>query len=191
MSNMSLKIKSLAIASAQGGNGGASLMSLSRQEYYAVLYSGHHQWLKSWLLFRKVQNNDVDDLVQDTYVRLLTSNTRPEKHQARRFIIQIAKGLMIDQFRRKILETAYYETLTNFPPSEVPSEEERYLILEQLIQIDLALKDLPDKVRQTFLMSRFQNLTYLQIASHLSVSVGSVRKYMLQALKACMNSKEL
>ena len=97
MSNMSLKIKSLAIASAQGGNSGASLMSLSRQEYYAVLYSGHHQWLRSWLLFRKVQNNDADDLVQDTYVKLLTSNTRPEKHQARRFIIQIAKGLMVVQ----------------------------------------------------------------------------------------------
>ena len=161
-----------------------------RQQFYTHLYQSHHHWLRSWLRFRVSDLDDADDLMQDTYTRLLRNDTRPPQEKARSFLIQIARGLVIDRHRRKQLEMAYYDTLSSMPEAEVPSEEDRALILEQLVRIDTALKTLPEKVRVTFLMSRFENLTYQEIAEQLSVSVASVRKYMLQALQACMEEQE-
>ena len=43
----------------------------------------------------------------------------------------------------------------------------------------------PRRVREAFLLSQFDGLSYSAIAQQLGVSVGSVRKYMLQAAQAC------
>lgn len=43
----------------------------------------------------------------------------------------------------------------------------------------------PRRVREAFLLSQFDGLSYSAIAQRLSVSAGSVRKYMLQAAQAC------
>jgi RNA polymerase sigma-70 factor (ECF subfamily) len=54
-----------------------------------------------------------------------------------------------------------------------------------LIGIDTALDGLPARVRETFLLSQFDGLTYSDIAARLEISVGAVRKYMLKAAQAC------
>ena len=59
-------------------------------------------------------------------------------------------------------------------------------MLEVLIRIDRMLDQLPAKVSQTFLLSRFEGLTYHQIADRLEISYGSVRKYMLRATQVCL-----
>ena len=47
------------------------------------------------------------------------------------------------------------------------------------------LDSMPAKVREAFLLSQFEGLTYSQIAERLEVSVSSVQKYMLRAITAC------
>jgi DNA-directed RNA polymerase specialized sigma24 family protein len=50
------------------------------------------------------------------------------------------------------------------------------------------LDQLPVNVRETFILSRFEHLTYSEIAARLDISVAAVRKYMLKATHACMES---
>jgi RNA polymerase sigma-70 factor (ECF subfamily) len=59
------------------------------------------------------------------------------------------------------------------------------LILETLTQIDAMLDRMPDNVRQAFLLSQFEGLSYAQIAERLGVTVSSVQKYMTRAILAC------
>ena len=44
---------------------------------------------------------------------------------------------------------------------------------------------LPERCRQAFLLHRVSGLSYNDIARELGVSVSSVEKYILQALKHC------
>ena len=99
--------------------------------------------------------------------------------------MQVAKGLVIDLHRRRALETSYLDALTHMQPCYAPSSEGAELILQLLIKIDSALDNLPAKVRETFLLSRFEGLTYSAIAEQMDISVGSVRKYMFKASAAC------
>jgi RNA polymerase sigma-70 factor (ECF subfamily) len=75
--------------------------------------------------------------------------------------------------------------LAQLPEQQVPSLETQAITLQTLISIDTALDSLPSKVRETFLLSQFDGLTYAEIAAQLGISVGAVRKYMLKAVQAC------
>ena len=92
---------------------------------------------------------------------------------------------MIDLHRRRVLEAAYLEALAHLPETLAPSPEERALALEALLLLDAALGGLPAKVRETFMLSQLDGLTYSAIAAQLDISVGAVRKYMLRAALAC------
>jgi len=61
-------------------------------------------------------------------------------------------------------------------------------VLETLLRIDRALQALPPRMRETFLLSQLDGLTYSTIAAQLNVSLGSVRKYMLKAASAFLVS---
>lgn len=150
------------------------------------LYTAHHQWLFQWLIRRLRCTDDAADLSHDTYVRIFSSGRMPEKEDdCRPFLMQVAKGLVVDLHRKRTLEQSWLEALASLPEPCTPSAEHRQMMLELLISIDQALDELPEKVRETFLLSRFEGLTYSAIAQKLGVSVGSVRKYMMKASLAC------
>lgn len=151
-------------------------------------YADHHAWLERWLRRRLRDAHDAADLAQDTYVRLLDAGRLPRPEHSRAFLVQVAKGLAIDLHRRRALEHAYLESLAAAPPAAAPSPEHRALVIETLMEIDRVLDALPARVRETFLLSRFDGLTYGAIAARLGVSVGAVRKYMLKAAIACLGA---
>jgi len=157
---------------------------------YTELYQDHHQWLEAWLRKRLGNVADAADLAQDTYVRIMTAARLPGPGQSRAFLVQVARGLVIDLHRRRALESAYREALAARPEDQAPSAERQALVLEALIEIDRVLDDLPARVRETFLLSRFHGLTYAAIAERLGISVATVRKYMLKAATACLVSME-
>lgn len=149
-----------------------------------ALYSDHHRWLQGWLRRRLGNTFDAADLTQDTFLRILVSGRTPGSEQSRAHLTQIAKGLVVDLYRRRQLEAAYLAALAQFPPGLVPSPEERALVFEDLLQVDAVLRALPVKVREVFLLSQLDGLTYSEIAQRQEISFGTVRKYMLRAAQS-------
>ncbi|MDG9929142.1 MULTISPECIES: sigma-70 family RNA polymerase sigma factor [unclassified Pseudomonas] len=149
------------------------------------LYRDHHGWLNGWLRRRLGDRERAADLAQDTFLRLLVTRRLPELGEGRRYLVQIARNLVIDQWRRQRIEQAYLDSLAALPEPETPSLETRAMVIETLMQIDAMLDSMPGKAREAFLLSQFEGLTYAQIAERLQVSVSSVQKYMLRAIAAC------
>lgn len=149
------------------------------------LYRDHHGWLSGWLRRRLGDRERAADVAQDTFLRLMVTRRMPELGEGRRYLAQIARNLVVDQWRRQRIEQAYLESLSALPEPETPSLETRAMVIETLMQIDAMLDDMPTKVREAFLLSQFEGLTYPQIAERLQVSVSSVQKYMLRAIAAC------
>lgn len=151
----------------------------------AELYRDHHGWLQGWLRRKTGCSHQAADLAHDTFLRLLVAARLPEPGVSRAYLTQIAKGLLVDRHRRYLLEQAYLDALARLPEAHAPSPETRALVIETLVSIDAALSGLPRPVRETFLLSRFDGLTYAQIAKQLGIAPATVRKYMLKATLAC------
>ncbi|WP_092367342.1 sigma-70 family RNA polymerase sigma factor [Phytopseudomonas seleniipraecipitans] len=151
----------------------------------ATLYRDHHGWLHGWLRKRLGDREQAADIAQDTFLRLLLGGRLPSLDESRSYLAQIARNLVIDQWRRQRIERAYLDSIAHLPEPESPSLETRAMVIETLLQIDAMLDAMPAKVREAFLLSQFEGLTYPQVAERLQVSVSSVQKYMQRAISAC------
>ncbi|QEY71990.1 sigma-70 family RNA polymerase sigma factor [Pseudomonas denitrificans (nom. rej.)] len=154
------------------------------------LYQHHHGWLQGWLRRRLGCHEQAADLAQDTFTRLLGSRRVLDAREPRAYLTTVAKGLMINWFQRQSLERAYLEALANLPEELAPSPEQRYLVLETLHEVDALLARLPEPVRQAFLLAQIEGLKYEAIAQRLGVSLGSVKRYMQQAFRHCLELME-
>ncbi|QUG74344.1 sigma-70 family RNA polymerase sigma factor [Erwinia sp. E602] len=153
---------------------------------FADLYQSHHRWLQRWLAQRLGSMADADDLAQDTFLRVLSGGNAPSVRQPKSFLVTIARRVMVDFFRRNALERAWLDLLEQLPEAHMPSPELQHGLLETLQQIDTMLDGLGEKVRQAFLLSQLEGLTYPQIAERMQVSVSSVKKYMAKATEHCL-----
>jgi len=158
---------------------------LSLRSAVDVLYSDHHSWLQGWLRKRLGNTFDAADLTQDTFVRVIKARTALDIREPRPYLSMIAKGLLIDLFRRRSLEQSYLEALAAMPQEQHPSLEEQAILLQALIEIDRLLLGLGPRVRQAFILSQFDGLTYPQIAERLGVSVRTVNNHMAKAMEHC------
>jgi RNA polymerase sigma-70 factor (ECF subfamily) len=150
-----------------------------------ALYSTHHNWLNTWLRSRLGNAADAADLAQDTFVRLLQRTERFELKAPRAFLRTIARGLVIDHWRREEIERAYLESIAHLPEALAPSAEARVLVLELLEEIARLLEGLKPKVRKAFLMAQCDGLTYKLIAQQMGISLRSVERYVAEALYHC------
>lgn len=150
-----------------------------------LLYGSHHGWLQSWLRGRLGNAFDAADLAQDTFVRVLTKREPIDVREPRAYLATIANGLVANHWRRQALERAYLDALAAQPHALAPSPEERLLILETLEDIARLLNGLPATVREVFLLSQLDGLTYPQIAERLGLSVNVVQKAMTRAMTQC------
>lgn len=151
----------------------------------STLYSAHHGWLLGWLRNRMGNAFDAADLAHDTFLRVLMRSDLAGLRAPRAYLGTIARGLMADFFRRKDLERAYLEALAALPEALAPSPETRALMLEALIAIDAMLDGLKPQVRQAFLLSQLEGLSYQEIADQLGVTKRTVGNYMCKAIEHC------
>ena len=153
---------------------------------FASFYQTHNGWLTGWLNKRLSCSFDAQDLAQDTFVRVIDSPINIEQlREQHNYLLTIARGLTIDLFRRRTLERQYREALAHLPEDEWPSAEQHAIILQTLAEVDAMFAGLPAKIRQAFILSRFEGLTYPEIAEKMDISLRSVNSYLAQALEHC------
>lgn len=153
------------------------------------LYREHHRWLGGWLRGKVGNGDDADDLVQDTFIRVLCAHAQAEGglqlRSPRSYLATIASRLVINLHRRRSLERAYLEVLAGMPTGDVPSLETQAVMMEALIELDQMLDGLGSKVKQAFLLAQLEELSHAQIAARLKVSDRTVRHYLAKAMAHC------
>ena len=165
-------------------------MNYKNKDVVDKLAKEHSSALVRFLTRRMKSREDAEDIAQAAYLRLYTLDDLNQLSNAKAFLFQVAANMSIDQLRREVLHKNYLDKeiskvskdLSAMTP-EVISLEREIEAKEALHLIHSRLEDLPRNARQAFILSRNKGWTYNQIATQLGVSVSSVEKYILLALK--------
>jgi RNA polymerase sigma-70 factor (ECF subfamily) len=150
-----------------------------------VLYHDHHHWLTGWLRRKLGCPESAADLAQDTFIRVLTARETPTLIEPRAFLTTIAKRVLFNHYRRQDLERAYLDALVQMPEYTAPSEEERAIILQTLMELDQLLDGLAPLVKRAFLLAQLDGLTYAQIGAELGISIATVKRHLNKAAMRC------
>jgi len=149
------------------------------------IYEQHHSWLHSWLKGKLHNACDAADVAHDTFVRILGGRNATQILEPRDYLATVARGLVIDRYRRRAIEQAYLQTLADRPEAIAIREDDQAIIIETLVAVDKALCGLGERARRIFMLSQVEGLTYQQIADQLRISLTTVKKHMVRALTEC------
>ncbi|MBO9687504.1 MAG: sigma-70 family RNA polymerase sigma factor [Mitsuaria chitosanitabida] len=159
---------------------------LTLQRHVGSLYREHHGWLQSWLRQRLGCANEAADLAHDTFERLLARRETATWAEPKAYLATIARGLVIDLYRRRDVERAFLDALAAIPEHHHPSPERRAELLQTLQAVDAMLDGLPAAVREAFLLSQLEGQSYREIAERLRVTERTVANYMARAMGHCL-----
>ncbi|OBV38350.1 sigma-70 family RNA polymerase sigma factor [Janthinobacterium psychrotolerans] len=163
-----------------------STVSISHAPHLSTLYSQHHGWLYGWLRGKLGNAGDAADLAQDTFVRLMGKREAAPLREPRGYLATIARGLLIDRYRRQALEQAYLEALARQPEPHTISAETQAIIIETLLAVDRLLERLGTRTRAVFLLAQIEELSYVEISARLGVSLPTVKKHLVRAYTECL-----
>ncbi|MEN5175919.1 putative RNA polymerase sigma factor FecI [compost metagenome] len=136
------------------------------------LYGQYSDWLSTRL--RHLGVTGVDDVVQETYLRIAAYQARGEVRHPKSLLLRIATNLVAEEGRRAQRQRLHVAAAPLWTDAASQTEA---VLLKQLV-----LK-LPQPERDIFMLSRFGSLTNEQIASRLEVSVKTVERRISRALK--------
>lgn len=156
-----------------------------RQQHIHSLYSNHHGWLHAWLRKKLGCTHRAADLAHDTFVRLLAREEPVAIQEPRAYLTTIAQRVLANHWRREQIERAYLEVLALAPEALAPSPEERAILLETLVEIDLLLDGLPVQVKRAFLHAQLDGMGHGEIAAALGISISTVKRHLVRAGAQC------
>ena len=126
---------------------------------------------------------DIDDMVQEVFLRLAARRGDSAVDTPENYLFTVAASVLNDSFRRAARRGGAHQLFDEqLHADEDFSPERVYLGQEQLRIVVRALHELPERTRTVFVLHRYEEMSYAQIARRLQVSVSAIEKHMSKAL---------
>jgi RNA polymerase sigma-70 factor (ECF subfamily) len=158
----------------------------STQEFLAAAHAAFDCSLRRFFSRRGVSRDDLDDMVQEVYLRLARQPGMQDIRSAEAFVIAVAGNLLRDDFRRRgrrgpeiSLEATGVDA-----PAHGHDPERSAECSQHIVAAGSALGTLRPVTRRVFLGHRLGGQSYAELSRELGVSVSMIEKHMIAALSA-------
>lgn len=162
--------------------------SAEAEEYddLASALQRHESALRAYLARRLRNRQEVEDYVQDVYVRVLSSRSTKKIESWRGFLLRVASTLLIDRKRRddarRREEHVPLQTEDQLVDMRGHSPERTLLAREELAVLSKALADLDGPTRAVFLAVRVDGLSHREAGAQVGVDAKTASRMVERAL---------
>jgi RNA polymerase sigma-70 factor (ECF subfamily) len=159
----------------------------SMARWFSEEVQPHEPMLRAWLQARFPSLTDTDDLVQESYVRLIRARERGQVRNARNYLFKTALNAALDLLRRnKVVPfEPVGESDSLFVLEESPHAGETASRTEELEILREAMHALPTRCRQVFTLRKLYGLSHREIAAQLDISEKTVEEQVNRAMRRC------
>ncbi|MBQ2413364.1 MAG: sigma-70 family RNA polymerase sigma factor [Rikenellaceae bacterium] len=152
---------------------------------FEYLFNRYAESIRRLYLQRVGNVSDVDDLLQETFIKVFINLTRYDRtYTFGQWLYTIARNTFID-FVRKRHEDLSIDALpphsTVTPASTVPTPEESVISLQQRVRIEHHLDRMTPRYRELIEFRYFREFSYEEIAEKLSLPLGTVKTQIHRA----------
>lgn len=151
------------------------------------LYRRHAGRLRQFISRRVPNPADVEDILQDTFLRASRAGLPAEALAEEKYLLTIARNLMIDEARRPRLFAADESAQSALQESvaQQPTPCEHLSLQRDMAQVERAVLSMPKRIQQAFLMKVFHGYSHAEIAAEMGVSVKTVEKQVARGYGIC------
>ena len=174
----------------------ASQVKPGRRRLVEQLFDQHAQALRLFLRGRSVPPDQAEDVVQELFARLMGVARLEEKMSdstgsSRSYILTMANNLLVNRQRKQQLRNAYAAALQEIDGEQMDERTPERIVAAQLDleAMKAAIMAMPLNWRVAFILQRFRNMSYEEIALHMGVQVKQVDNYIVRAMRRIRNTR--
>jgi RNA polymerase sigma-70 factor (ECF subfamily) len=159
------------------------------QERYLVQALGFESVLRACLYRYARNNSDVEELLQETYARLLTAGAsdEPEVRSVRAFSLTVARNVAFDWLRHK--QVVPIELVADMEAMDILDERDQIEAIvnshQELMMLVKVVQQLPERCRQVFTLRKVYGYSQKEIAARMNISENTVEQQLIKAARHC------
>lgn len=131
-----------------------------------------------------VRPEDIDDIVQDTFVKSYQAQLDHEIEYVRTYMLTTAKNLALNHVAKSA--NKFNDSIEEFvePPVELNTTffEDEFATKERFLLFCRATEQLSGQVRKCFILKKVYGLSQKEIATYLDLSESTVEKHVAKGL---------
>lgn len=147
----------------------------------------HEPMLRAWLQSRFANGLELDDVVQEAFLRVIRAHERGQLDSPKAFLFATARNLALDRIRHQrvapsssLAENEEWDVL--YDADDVAETVARNQELELLTE---AIQSLPDRCRQVFTLRKVYGMSQPDIARKLGISEHTVSAQLTIGVQKC------
>jgi RNA polymerase sigma factor (sigma-70 family) len=151
----------------------------------ARLFEEHNHALHSFLMARLGNEQEVREVAQEAYARLLQLDHPGTVSFPRAYLFKTAVNIAVDRTRQRRSRERLDRVLSEEELVESTTPDRHLLASEDLAMVEKALCELPPKYRRAFVLKRFHEWAPEEIARELGIGTRMVRNYICRTTVYC------
>lgn len=165
------------------------LINQEEEQAFTEIYNRYWEKMISYAVRLTKSEEEAADIVQEIFVSLWNRRTTLRvKSTLGAYLIRSTRNLCLRYIERNIHTSDFLDKITEQAVDNSLNIEESISLKELQENIDIGIAKLPKKMREVYLLSRDEQLSYREIAEKLNIAEGTVKKQVSNALKIIANS---
>lgn len=156
----------------------------ARAQWLATYVLPREAGLRAWLRKARHADFDIDDIVQETYARLVQVDDVSAVTNVRAYLYRTAHSVVVDRLRRKqIVSFAAHTEIHDLAAAidELTPEDHAGGRNELRLLMGI-LGELPAKTQRIFMLSRVQGFSIRDVSHRTDIPVSTVEKHVAKAM---------
>lgn len=162
------------------------------------VFRTYNSSLVRYLAFRVKSRHDAMEIAQEAFVRVLGMSDVGKVEDMESYLFRTAKNILIDRLRGKQTEMSVLSHAGHAlafggaveEACEIGPDDD--LVAKDTVRaLRAAIQNLPAKCRMAFVLYKFQDKSYREIAEQMDLTESMVRKYVLRGLRDIKSQLDL
>jgi len=151
-------------------------------ESFRKIFHAYYEGLCQYAFTLLRDMDDAEDIVQSVFLKIWEKHqTLIITHTIKSYLYKAVYHQCVNQFEHRVVRTKFHEHTTAEKSQDVQHPEVFPNELEE--RIIAAINTLPKQCRTIFVMSRYQEMKYAEIAKVLDLSVNTIENQISKALR--------
>ena len=152
----------------------------------------HEAGVRAWLRRSRVPPDEIDDLMQEAYAKLVGLRSIDQIENPDGYFFQVVRNLLTDKMRRA--KVVRIETITEIEAlsvsSDEPSPEQATAARRELSRVRALIQALPERCRRVFELRKVLGVPQREIARRLGISESAVENEAVKGMRLIMRALE-